>query len=163
MSPAELLVPVVECAKASVLSCFGAVFGAEPSYLGMEEAPPMCDGVVGLISLLGERASWTMAVGLPAESASAIVSGFVGFPLELDSPDLGDATGELANILAGYQLAEMENAGLKAAMSIPMVVRGADLSLHAAQGTVSQQLRFEVPEGKFWVLITTPDVGGTGD
>src|SRR5207244_10134077 len=111
-----------------------------------------CDGVVGIISFMGGL-SWSLMLGLPRETATALALAFAGFEIPFDSADMGDVVGELANVLAGGVSARLDTAGVAAQMSLPTVARGSDVELLLPGGLPSQRLPFASARGQFWVKV----------
>ena len=73
-----------------------------------------CTGptVLSVISLVG-GVDWSIFLGLPKDTAVALAKSFAGFDIPFESDDLGDAIGELSNILAGNVKARLDRVGIK--------------------------------------------------
>lgn len=147
--PPELMQGV----KQALLASFSTICGAEPVHLETQEEVPRCDGIVGIISFVGTL-SWSLMLGLPRETASAMALQFAGFEIEFDSPDMGDVVGELANVMAGQVTVQMEKMGIRAEMSLPTVARGSDVEMLLPGYLPSARMYFDSAPGKFWVKIT---------
>ncbi len=148
--PLATLADAVQLAAAST---FGAISGAEPAFLGPAIDRP-CNGLVGVISYIGDIA-WSLRLGLPRETAVPLALKFAGFDIDYDSDDMSDVVGELANVLAGDVVAQLQQHGIDAQMSLPAVVRGTDLSLPLPDGQSAARLWFASEEGHFWLTIVT--------
>ncbi len=72
---------------------------------------------------------------------------------------MGDAVGELANILAGDVSARLECQRIKAQMSLPTVARGHDVALSSPVGKPSLRLEFDCPHGRFGCRLTAARPG----
>lgn len=64
-----------------------------------------------------------VAMGFPTQTASNLVSRFVGAPVSPEDPDFGDGIGELANMVTGGAKARFQRDDLS--ISCPSVVIGA--------------------------------------
>ncbi len=116
---------LVDVTRDSIFSIFNTIFGAEPKLESDVDGKNLGDGVVGIISFMGD-ANYIIMLALPKNSAIAMASKFCGFDIDYDSPDMGDVVGELANVLAGDIIARMNKEGLKITMSLPTIMRGHD-------------------------------------
>ena len=114
--------------------------------------------MVGIISFVGTP-TWTLALVLPEETAPKMAEKFVGFDIPFGSPDMGDMVGELANVLSGEVIAQLDARGVKAQMSLPMVMRGHDLETVLPRGTPELRLGYTLPQGHFCCQVTAPKNG----
>lgn len=140
----------------SIFSIFDTIFGSRPELIEDDEMKTMGDGVVGIISFMGDI-NWVVMLELPKESAKAMASKFCGFDIDYDSADMGDVVGELTNVLAGDIVARTGKKDLKAAMSLPTILKGHDVEPILPSGLPLEKLHFEVPEGRFIVKIAGAD------
>lgn len=143
--------------KKSVLETFGSICGMEPDYKGKMDGESPCEAVVGIISLVGVE-SWSIMVGLPRGTASVMAEKFAGFEIPFESEDMGDAVGELTNILAGDVCARFDEEGIKTDLSLPTITRGSDLELLSPRKQSSTSLEFALPEGRFWITLVSMKV-----
>lgn len=158
--PCEMLPPLlIETIKAAVETTFHSILGEKPTLVSPEEQPPGVGGVVGIISFVGELA-WSYSLILPETTAPAMIQRFVGFEIPYDSPDMGDAVGELANVLAGDVVARLESKRFKAQMSLPTVARGHDVELIAPGGVPTARMFFNSQCGRFWFKLSAARPGG---
>jgi CheY-specific phosphatase CheX len=116
------------------------------------------DGVCGIIPIGGDLVC-SFVLGLPRRTATQLVATFAGCDIEYDSPDMGDAVGELANILAGDFIARLDAAGVSASISIPMVARGHDDELLLPTDYPAFRIAFTTPAGPFWTKLATVQPG----
>ncbi|MEN6370459.1 MAG: chemotaxis protein CheX [Armatimonadota bacterium] len=142
-----------ECVRQSVLANFEMMLGTELSSRDSDGTELPSEGITGIISLIGD-VSWSLMVCLPRDTATAIAVGFVGFEVPFESADMGDVVGELANILAGDISARLDALGIKAALSLPTVLRGKDIDLLLPEGTPSVRHFYDSSLGQFSVRIT---------
>ncbi|NIA31144.1 MAG: hypothetical protein GWP06_14695 [Actinobacteria bacterium] len=145
--PAEL----VSSVRQGVTTTFDSMFGDEPDCCASEKDKTSFYSIIGIISFVGDLA-WSFMLGLPRETASFVAKDFAGFEVNFDSEDMGDTVGELANIIAGDIVARLDALGVKAALSLPMVVRGKKLEM-LTDSFASTQLDFSASYGTFWVTI----------
>jgi CheY-specific phosphatase CheX len=140
----------VDYVRQATVGTFEAICGVEPEshFEGSCETPHQ--GVVGIISLVGDII-WTLMLGIPRDTATDIAMKFAGFDIPFDSQDMGDVVGELANVLGGDVVARLDDVGLKVDLSLPTVARGTDLDLLLPAGVTSTRMWFTLPEGMFWV------------
>ena len=66
---------------------------------------------------------------------------------------MGDVVGELANILAGDIVARLAKEDLKAAISLPTIMRGQNVEPMLPSGLPLEKLHFDMPEGEFLLKI----------
>lgn len=158
LTPGTQFPPVVfDCVKAAVESTLGSILGTPPSYSGDSSLDLSCDGVIGIISFIGEM-PWTFTVVLPHHTAPVLIGKFVGFEIPFDSPDMGDAVGELANVIAGEIVARLDSKRIKAQMSLPMVARGV-VELLVPGGLPSARMGFTSTEGPLWFNLAAAKPG----
>lgn len=134
---------ITDCVSDSVASIFNTIFGVVPQYDGDDDGRQIGDGVVGVISFVGD-ASWILMLALPKDSAEALAEKFCGFEVEYDSPDMGDVIGELANVMAGDIVARMGEEGVKVAMSLPTVLRGQNVEPFMPKGLPDKKMHYSL-------------------
>ncbi len=143
---------LVDVTRDSIYSIFNTIFGAEPTLETELNDKTLGDGVVGIISFMGD-ANYIIMLALPKKSAIAMASKFCGFEIDYDSPDMGDVVGELANVLAGDIVARMNKESLKVTMSLPTIMRGHDVEPLLPRGLPLEKLNFLMTEGPFTLKI----------
>ena len=134
---------IINCVSDSVSSIFDRIFGVAPSYDGDDDSRNIGDGVVGIISFVGD-ASWILMLALPKDSAETLAEKFCGFEVDYSSPDMGDVIGELANVMAGDIVARMGVEGVKVAMSLPTVLRGQNVEPFMPKGLPDKKMHYSV-------------------
>ncbi len=151
--PAE----VVDAACVSVENTLASILGSRPTRTAAE---PTSDGpaVLGIITFVGDE-KWSMSMVLTADVARQMVEKFCGMALEYDSPDMGDAVGELVNVIAGEVVAQMEKRRRKSKMSLPIVIRGKAMEFVQERGAAVEQVGYTSSEGPFTIRLVT--VGGS--
>lgn len=130
------------------------VAGEEPQLRGEDcvETALRCEGVVGCISLVGD-VDWSLVLSIPRATASELAGRFAGFEIPFDSPDMGDAVGEMANLLAGEVKVQLDGIGLAAEISLPQVFRGEIIEVLQLPHLPSRLLSFECSCGPLWVAV----------
>ncbi len=134
---------ITNCVSDSVASIFNTIFGAVPEYDGDDNSKNVGDGVVGVISFVGD-ASWILMLALPKDSAETLAEKFCGFAVDYDCPDMGDVIGELANVMAGDIVARMGVEGVKVAMSLPTVLRGQNVEPFMPKGLPDKKMHYSI-------------------
>ena len=137
---------LTNCVKASITSIFNSIFSVEPIPQGDTDGKSVGDGVVGIISFVGD-VSWLLMLVLPKTSAQAIAFKFTNFEVAYDSPDMGDVVGELSNVLAGDIVARLSAEGIKVGMSLPTIMRGHDVEPLLPRGLPSLKMHYTIPDG----------------
>lgn len=143
---------LTECVNGSVSSIFNTIIGSLPDYVGDDEDRKIGDGVVGIISFVGD-VTWILMLALPRTSATKMATKFCGFDVSYESPDMGDVVGELANVLAGDIVARLSREGIKVAMSLPTIMRGHDVEPLLPRGLPAKKMHFSMPEGDLMVKM----------
>lgn len=110
------------------------------------------EGIFASIAFTGERV-WTLMLGVPRDTATALGPIFAGFDVPFESEDMGDLIGELVNVLAGAVIAELAKEKFHAQMAFPTVARGHESELFLPQNSAELRLCFSSSAGKFWVRI----------
>lgn len=123
-----------------------------------EDACANAECVVAVISLVGSI-EWSIYLGLPRGSAEKAAGKFAGCEIPFDSPDIGDAIGELANILAGIVKAKLDAKGVKAEISLPSVVKGQGLSLMFNKHSMVEKISFTSPLGEIYTGVVQGRIG----
>lgn len=114
---------------------------------------PTSDGVViALISLVGD-VDWSIFLGIPRATAPSLAEKFAGFKIPFESDDMGDAVGELTNILAGAVKTRLFGQGIKANISLPSVLRAEGLHVLNRRDSETIRLCFTCPLGPIWTGV----------
>ena len=144
---------VVDAACVSIENTLASLLGNRP-VRSAGHATTDGPAVLGIISFVGDE-KWSLSLMLVDPVASTMVEKFCGMALPFDSPDLGDAVGELVNVIAGEVVAQMEKRRKQAKMSLPIVIRGQAMELVQERGTSVQQVDYSSSCGPFSVRLTT--------
>ncbi len=95
--------------------------------------------ISGIIGLSGD-AKGAVAISFPQEVAFDAISRFVGEEIKEMNADITDATGELANIIAGAAKRDLTDFSIS--ISLPTVVTGKGHSVYEAKDVLSMLIPF---------------------
>jgi chemotaxis protein CheX len=138
-----------DCIATAADTTFQTVCGVSPQVVPCPPEGAKEEMVLAVISLVGQ-VEWSVFLGLPQATAMAAAAKFAGFEIPYESPDMGDAIGELTNILAGQVKSILDKRGVKVEISLPSVMRAADLHVLINRNVVTTKTCFESNMGKFW-------------
>ncbi|MFP4107003.1 MAG: chemotaxis protein CheX [Phycisphaerae bacterium] len=149
------------CVEAAVGEAFLGTCGVQVAPIdGGKQFISDCGKViVAVINLVGD-VDWAVFLGLPKETAEELSTMFTGFEIPYDSEDMGDAVGELTNILAGTLKAVLDRKGVAADISLPTVMRGQHMEFLAQSNIQSRQQLYDSPHGKFVTGVTIGSIIG---
>lgn len=105
--------------------------------------------VIAVISLMGD-VDWSVLLGLPRDTATAVAEKFSGFAIPYDSEDMGDAVGELTNIFAGQVKSLLDQQNYRAEISLPSVIRADSMEVLMQRDSAGAKTCFESSVGKLW-------------
>ena len=114
--------------------------------------------MVAIISFAGDI-EWSIFSAYPQDAATAVASRFAGFDIPHDSPDMADAIGEIANIVAGGIKMMLNERGTNVDISLPTVISSTGLETRALQGASSRTECFKCDRGRFWTGVFLGDAG----
>jgi chemotaxis protein CheX len=115
--------------------------------------------VIAIISLVG-HVEWSVFIGLPKPTACGVAAKFAGFEIPFESADMGDAVGELANIVAGDVKARLDGKGVKADVSLPTVIRAQDIHVLIQRNAFTVKTCYGSELGPLWIGVTAGRNGG---
>jgi len=115
--------------------------------------------VIGVISIVGD-VEWSIFLGLPKAAAVTLAAKFAGFEIPFDSDDMGDAVGELTNILAGEVKRRLDAKSVAVTIAMPSVIRAQSLHVLVQRGTSATKVCFSCEAGELWVGVTSSKEGG---
>ncbi len=147
----DTITPHWECIVGAANEVFESTCGTKLTQL----ADPVTTDekiILAVIALVGEI-EWSLFLGLPAETATSVAAKFAGFDIPFDSPDMGDAIGEVTNILAGRLKALLDKRGVHADISLPTVMRADGLQVLVQRQSASAKACFESAIGRLWVGV----------
>ena len=145
--------PHEDCAFEAAVETFAGTCGTPLEVAASGTAPSAAgvEAIVAVISLVG-GVEWSLSLGLPKETASALTAKFAGFEIPFDSPDMGDAIGEMANIFAGTAKAKLDQKGVRADISLPTVMRGT-MEIMNYHHMPMHRVYYRSPSGPLWVEV----------
>jgi CheY-specific phosphatase CheX len=115
--------------------------------------------VIGVISIMGD-VDWSVFLGLPRDTAEILTEKFAGFEIPFDSEDMGDAVGELTNILAGNVKSRLAEKGVRTNISLPNVLRAENLQVLVQRSACLIKSCFTSEAGKLWTGVVFLRDGG---
>ena len=142
-----------DCVTKASVETMSATCGVTIEPSDQDGDPAGGDMMVAIISLVGE-VDWSVSLGLPRETATALAASFAGFEISFEDPDMSDAVGELANIFAGQAKSLLSRQGVKANISLPTVMSGRSLDILAQPGALTRKACFHSDAGKLWVGVS---------
>jgi chemotaxis protein CheX len=148
-----------ECVPQAAAQIFEATCGVKLEEFDGEIDLSTESVIIGIISLVGD-VEWSVFFGLPSDTAEAAAAKFAGFEIPFDSPDMGDAIGELTNMLAGQVKLNLDQKGVKAEISLPSVIRAQNMTVLVQRQTEVQKKCFTSPLGKLWTGVTIGSQSG---
>lgn len=146
------LIAHADILKDSIIGTLGAICGEDPVFDGDFNWDTAGEGVVGIISIVGDVA-WNISLCVPRSTTEGLILKFAGFEIEYDSADMGDVVGELVNVIAGDTSARLDAVGVKADLSLPTIAKGSNLQLLLPEGVSVRTMQFSSSDGKFWVKL----------
>lgn len=106
--------------------------------------------VSGVIGFTGD-ATGCVVLSFPKDVACKAASTFAGMQITLESPDLVDAIGELANMVAGNAKKDFE--GVRISISLPSVIIGEDHIVGQSRMVPRLVIPCASPLGDFYVEV----------
>ena len=110
--------------------------------------------IIAVISIMGGL-DWSIFIGLPRETACGMAESVAGFEIPFESEDMGDAIGEVANILAGSVKQILDKRGIEVEISLPSVMRVDGLHVLKQRSSHSHKQYFQCSMGMFWTGVVT--------
>ena len=140
-----------DCVATAVNRVFATSCGTEIEICNDDEAGAASDtcAVAAIISFVGD-VEWSVFLVYPEETATAVASSFAGFEISPGHPDVADALGEVANIVAGGIKLMLRQQGVSVEMSLPTALSGRGLKLCVLEGISSWQEGYDCSHGRFW-------------
>ena len=93
--------------------------------------------LTGVIGLVGQKVTGSMAIVLPADCATKIASNMLGENFAEINADVVDCVGELTNMITGGAKAKLGEMGYRFEMAIPSMIRGKEhVVYHRTKGPV---------------------------
>ncbi|MCD6365701.1 MAG: chemotaxis protein CheX [Planctomycetes bacterium] len=142
-----------DCVWDSVTEVFQTTCGVDAKQVEAEEEGFGGHKVlVSIISIVGDI-DWSIFLGMIEPTAVACVKHFAGFDVPFDSEDMGDAIGELTNILAGRIKAALDQRSIGGDISLPSVMRADNVEVLLESDSSTAKACYECEAGKFWVGV----------
>ena len=144
----------VECVTQATREMILATCGVQVQPVDGADAAQAMQGpqVVSVISVVGD-VDWSVFLGLPKATAEEIAERFAGFAIGFDSPDMGDAMGELCNILVGQVKALLDQRGLDVEISLPSVMRADRPEMLVQKDLTVVRTSFVSDVGSLWTGV----------
>ncbi len=109
--------------------------------------------VSAIIGMTSPKKSLSLAITFSKAAALKLHSSMLGEELDEINADVGDAVGELTNIICGQARKTLSENGIDMDASIPMVIIGENLSIHP-MGATSMVLPFRIDGLSLYVEIS---------
>ena len=139
----------IECVAEAAVEIFNITCGMTITPLDKEENLANDGVIIAIISLVGD-VEWSVFLGLPRQTATTVAAKFAGFEIPFDSEDMGDAIGELANILGGQVKALLDRRSVNANISLPSVMRAESMHVLVQRSVSGIKTCFDSELGKLW-------------
>lgn len=137
----------------SLVTTFNTMMKQEikPGKLYIKSTRELTYDVSGIIGLSGS-AQGTVVLSFPKVVALKVVSSMLGMEIKIVGPEVSDAIGELANIVAGY--AKQGLAQFNLSISLPSVVIGKNHSVASLTQSPFIVIPFTSPFGEFAMEVS---------
>ncbi len=142
---------ITDVVKQSVINTFTNISGEEPAYVEGNGNDDPLNGIIGNIAVFNTEHTLSLMLAIPKETALKLSEIFIGMEIPFESDDMGDLVGEVSNILAGEVAANIEQIGFRGQSSLPTATRGSDLRLFMPNKPPTKKMKFEGPNGEFWL------------
>ena len=113
------------------------------------------DIVLGMLSVFG-GVHWSVSLGFTCEAACGVASKFSGSEMKSVDQDVGDAIGEITNIVGGRLKLFLAAREIAVKFSLPVVVGGSGLQIlapHPMKSAISHT-HFDSPVGRLWTAVS---------
>jgi two-component system, chemotaxis family, chemotaxis protein CheY len=117
--------------------------------------------VLGVLSLLG-GVHWSVSLGFTHEAACGVAAKFSGSEMKSVDQDVGDAIGEITNIVGGRLKFLLAARDVAVKCSLPMVFSASGLQIlapHPVNAAISH-VHFDSPVGKLWTAVSIGATSG---
>ena len=106
-----------------------------------------------MIALHGD-VHWSVVLGFTPDSAQGVATRFAGYDVPRDGPELGDAIGEIVNIVGGSVKRLLAPRALTADLSLPTVITATQFQVILQRKTTSSHVHFDSAVGELWSSVT---------
>jgi len=160
-SETEVSFEHADCVKQAASDVFSMTCGVGMTEIADNGSENANGVLIAVISIIGD-VDWTIYLGLPRVTAESVALKFAGFEIPFDSEDMGDAVGEMANILAGQVKSLLDSRGVTCEISLPSVMRADSVKVLMQKETSTIRSYFETELGNLWtgVVVGTPSFSG---
>ncbi len=124
---------------------------AKPGKVQLKKDTAFTFDISGVIGLSGE-AQGSICLSFPKLIALKVVSALVGNDVKIVGPEVADAIGEIANIIAGNAKQHLTQFNLS--ISLPKVIIGKDHKIASQRGVATIVVPFESPLGNFAMEVS---------
>jgi CheY-like chemotaxis protein len=113
------------------------------------------DVVIGVMSVFG-GVHWSVSLGFSATTACTVAAKFSGVEMGSIGQDVGDAIGELTNIVGGRLKLLLAARDIAVKFSLPTVFSASGLKVLCPNplNTAVHYVHFDSPAGKLWTAVT---------
>lgn len=124
---------------------------AKPGQVQLKNDTTYTYDVSGVIGLSGE-AQGSICLSFPKLIALKVVSALVGSEIKIIGPEVADAIGEIANIIAGNAKQHLTQFNLS--ISLPKVIMGKDHKIASQRGIPTIVVPFDCSLGNFAMEVS---------
>lgn len=126
--------------RAAVLEVFSTMLSLDVTC--DEQIPEECaapfnlSGVTGSVSFTGKMTG-TVYLNLTTELGAHCASQILGIDEKRGNEEINDVVGELTNMVTGNIKSKMSDRGYNCRLSIPIVIRGKEVSIDSSEASIS--------------------------
>ena len=144
-------------ATEEIFSCM-VMLGTTPGVAFERPEEPLIDSVSGTIHMECKY-NGLLAIHLPTQSALEVSGSFLELQLDEIDNDVCDATGELANMLAGNLKAMLDPSGSEIQLSMPETIYGDEYMVEGIAGAANITVPFYLDNGEFLIELQLQTAG----
>lgn len=146
-------VPNGECIAQALMSVLRRTCELDATPTAEDTSVRDHDIVFGTFTVLGE-VQWSVVIGFAREAALSVAGRFASMEFDETTDALGDALGEVINIIAGQTKSLLSQRGLHAEMSLPTICCARELKVLTLRKMTQDHMHFDSPAGKMWIGVT---------
>ncbi|HVP11828.1 MAG TPA: response regulator [Phycisphaerae bacterium] len=127
----------------------------------VDESVTRGEVVLGMLSVFG-GVHWSVSLGFASEAACGVASRFSSSEMESVDQDVGDAIGEITNIVGSRIRLLLAARDVTVKCSLPMVINASGLQILAPHPlkTVINHSYFQSPVGRLWTAVSIGATSG---
>ena len=110
------------------------------------------DTILILLSVQG-NVHWSVLLGFTPLAAAGVASRFAGYDLLFDHPDIGDAIGEIGNIISGRVKTLLTSQGVEVTVSFPTVIKASGFEFLHQPKASAYSVQFNSRVGEVWAAV----------